>query len=190
MWGGAVVLAGGTTAIAPRTGEPIETQRQKIVHPWLGNMLRCREVNTNRHTCAEDASGYSAEGEINFETLYIEEDISEGRTRSDLQRHTGNVCTRGDVKAKLNQYELVTSAAGLCVLGMQNGWSQKEKRCERHRQLDNMKVGVNICIIKNPGDSLVMPEVETRPIDFAKSEIQSRMQNRQYERQKKGIKRP
>ncbi|KAJ7794199.1 hypothetical protein B0H14DRAFT_2622092 [Mycena olivaceomarginata] len=55
---------------------------------------------------------------------------------------------------------------------------------------DNMKVGVNICIIKNPGDSLVMPEVETRPIDFAKSEIQSRMQNRQYERQKKGIKRP
>jgi hypothetical protein len=69
-------------------------------------------------------------------------------------------CTHGDVKAKLNQYKLVMLAAGLCVL-MQNGWYQEEKKCERHRQLDNMKVGVNICIIKNPGDSLVMPEFET-----------------------------
>jgi hypothetical protein len=55
---------------------------------------------------------------------------------------------------------------------MQNGWYQEEKKCEWHRQLDNMKIGVNICIIKNPGDSLVMPEFETRPIDFAKRSVE------------------
>jgi hypothetical protein len=44
-----------------------------------------------------------------------------------------------------------------------NRWYQEGEICEWNRNLDNMKIRVRICTIKNPGDSQGMPEFETRP---------------------------
>jgi hypothetical protein len=51
-------------------------EHQKIVYPWLGNTLRCREVRTNGNTCVEDILGWAAEGNINLEASYVKEEIS------------------------------------------------------------------------------------------------------------------